>query len=198
MTKHYISGFLTGLIVVAVYSCASVRKFDASTATFSETEKERILFWNVDDREDLIIESLDAHGKLKVIKVKEENPIIQWIFGAGLALGAVCILIGLGYIWMTKGVKLVEGLLIIGFGVTDFALFYFLDRYIVWISIAVGLAFVASLVYIFFFNKDLLEKLISSFEEQKEVKFSSVESHVKSTQGNKQKVIAKIRKKVLK
>lgn len=191
--------FIIIVILVGVAGCASLYKFDETSGTFLK-EKENVPIHKVAEREDRIIKVLETQGKLKVIRVKEQNPVIQWVFGAGLALGGACILLGLAYIWMTKGVKLKEGLLIAGFGITDFALFYALDKYLIWVMIGSALVFVISLVYIFAFKKDVVEKLITSFEQQKEVKFSegTMKAHVKACQGDKQEAISKLRKKVLK
>ena len=189
--------FMLGLGVSALISCVAMRRFEYSTATFKK-ETEKVAFWEMPEREEKIITALETHGKLNVIEVKEENPVVQWVFGAGLATGGILILVGIAFIWITKGVKLLDGLCISGAGVSIFAAFYLLDKYLVWISVASGVALVGSLLYISIFKKDLLEKLIRSFEEQKDTKFSRVRSHVLATQGDKQRIISKLRKKVLK
>jgi len=174
-----------------------MHKFDPATATF-KNETEKVPIWDIADRETEIMSSLESHGKLKVIRVKEENPMVQWVFGSGLTIGGVLILLGIAFIWVTKGVRLVDGLCISGAGLSIFATFYLIDAYLIWICAAGGLALVGSILYIAIFKKDLVEKLITSFEEQKEHNFGDVKKHVLATQGSKQEVISRIRKKVLK
>jgi hypothetical protein len=188
--------FILGIIICVVASCSTLHKYDPATATFGK-ETEKVPVWEIADREQEIMTSLEDHGKLKVIRVKEVNPVVQWVFGAGLAIGGILILLGIAFIWITKGVKLLDGLCISGAGVTVFATFYLLDAYLIWICIAGGVALLGSILYISIFKKDLTEKLIMSFEEQKEHSFGDVKKHVLATQGNKQEIISKLRKKVL-
>lgn len=113
-------------------------------------------------------------------------------------MGAIAILVGIGMIWSTKGVKLIQGLLMIGGGLSTFLVGYLLDEYLVYFCIVFGLVVAGILVYVFAVKKGFIESLIKGFEVQKGHEWSpDIENAVKAAQGGAQTAISAMRKKIL-
>lgn len=181
-----------GMLTIA-QGCASVHPFDEKTGAIDTTGgMKSVPPWAVDDHYDEMIKALKANKKLKIIYVKKENPIAAWTLGAGMIIGGLLVLIGIGVIVLSEGARLWRGLLICIGGVSCYVTFYLIDKYLLWICIGFVVILVGAFIYFFFFARGMVDKSIETNDAQKGQKWSEdLGIEVKKIQGSLQDPISR-------
>ena len=189
-------GFLLGIafgmigsgLFTITQGCASVHPFDPKTGAIDTTKgKLNIPSWAVDEHYDEMIKALKENKKLKVIYVKKENPIAAWTLGAGMIIGGLLVLIGIGVIVLSEGARLWRGLLICVSGVATYVTFYMIDKYLVWICVGFTVILVGAFIYFFFFARGMIDKSIETNDMQKGQKWTDdLGKEAKKLQGSLQ------------
>ena len=174
-------------------NCATLPVFNPAEGTFTK-ETEPVALWNIAEREAEILKALEAHGKLKVIRVKEENKWADWILGAIMVLGGL----GMtgGVVWVIynliylAGKYVKSGFLAIGAGIVLFGGGYMLMEYL-WVLVTLlVLALAGGFVWLFWFvrdRRDEAEKVVHTIELAKlNDNTEATQNSLRSAQGKHQ------------
>jgi uncharacterized membrane protein len=161
-------------VFILIVGCSTVRQFDQAKGIF-KAETEKIPCWKVQAREEGIINSLETHGKIKVIRVKEENKIADWLLGAVMALGAL----GLtgGIVWSVYSLIYLHGKFLKGgiaatvIGLILFGSAYLLMEYLWVLLVLIAICFVVGIFGIIYYirdHADMAEVAVQTVEIAKE------------------------------
>jgi len=152
-----LKGIVLLIVAFVLVSCVKLNKFDESTGTF-ENDKESVGLGSIAEREEGIKKSLKEHGKLKVVVIKERNPVTDWILGGMMALGAFSIVGGIvwtGYnILYMAGKFIKSGILAIAGGLVLFGSSYLLMEYLWVLLTLLGIAFAVGIGWLVWYLKE--------------------------------------------
>jgi hypothetical protein len=191
-----VAGFVFLVVAATQQSCATVQEYDPATGTLKESTK-KVAPWKVDEHYEEMIKALKAGKKIKVIWVKKENPIAAWTLGAGMVIGGLLLVIGIGIIAFSQGARLWRGLLFCAAGIGCYITFYMIDKYLRWICLGFALMLVGGIVYFYMFAKDTTDKAIETNDLQKGGEWDDeLAERARKLQGGLQDVISRRAKKV--
>ena len=193
MIRYYV-------LLICILGCSTMQEYDSATGTYT-SETENVPFWRQATREQNIIKSLEANGRIKFIMVKEENKWADWILGAVMVLGGL----GMagGVIWLVynliymAGKYVKSGIASIASGVCLFGGGYVMMEYLWALTILVVLAFIGGLVWLMWYlkeNRGMFEVAVKTVEAAKHGA-ANEETHIKmrKIQGKHQPFFKKLK-----
>lgn len=187
-------------LAALIVSCARYAYVETSNGQLTLTPEGDPEWAYTTDKSEAQAQTLELL-KVRKVRIPVQNVWQGRILGAGMALGAALLVLGILIGVIASMPK--QGALVGAAGVMCVALFTVLQGYLAWIQnnlllAGFGIVLVGATVWYFYFSRGTQTSLIESFEAQKDkVWGEETEQTVKTIQGRFQEYIARQRKKLV-